>query len=328
MIRSLYRPPEGPLRTDLPPAEFASALKETGGLLWVDLVGEPCETCEPLLQEAFGFHPLAVEDALQESHVPKVDDWGEYIYAVFHAVSLDAQTDRCLKPLEVDIFLGRNFVVTYHEEPIPAVDRSWESCLRDQRRLKAGPDHLVYYLTDQLADGYYPVVDALTEALDQIQDYVFGHPTTATLEHILSLKRAVLRLTRITGPQREVLARLARDDYAVIAPRTRLYFRDVHDQFVLLHDINESLRDLVAGSLDTYLSVLNNRMNEVMKTLTVITTLFMPVSFIVGFFGMNFFAPVLPLAAWTGRTTLVLTIAVLLLSPVGMVWWMRRRGWM
>ncbi len=328
MIRALYRTPEGTLRTGLKPEELAAPLKGEGGLLWLDLSGESPAVCEPILRGTFGFHPLAVEDALQESHLPKVDDWGDHLYAVFHAVTFDRRCAEGVRPQELDLFLGRTFLVTFHEESLCAIDRVWEQCRQDDRHLKEGADYLMYHLIDQVAEGYYPVMDELAEAIDQVQLQVFDQPTNETLQRIFALKRAVLRLNRITSPQREVLARLARDDYAAIAGRHRVYFRDVYDQFVLLHDINESLRDLIAGSLDTYLSVVNNRLNEVMKTLTIIATLFMPLSFVVGFFGMNFFQPVAVLAAWTGRPALWAALAAMVLTPLVMYLWMRRRGWM
>jgi magnesium transporter len=143
------------------------------------------------------------------------------------------------------------------------------------------------------------------------------------------LKRAALHLRRIIGPQREVLNKLARDDYRVIDARDRVYFRDVYDHLVRLHDITESIRDLVGGALDTYLSVINNRMNEIMKILTVITTLFMPLSFVASFFGMNYFQPVEDsLKPWTNYTSFVISMVIMMLIPVGMYFWMKRRGWM
>ena len=145
---------------------------------------------------------------------------------------------------------------------------------------------------------------------------------------IFAAKRAVLHLRRIIGPQREVMNKLARDDYRVIDSQAKVYFRDVYDHLVRLYDISESIRDLVGGTLDSYLSVINNRMNEIMKTLTVITVLFMPLSFIVSFFGMNFFVPDPPIISWVSRPAFVLTLIALVLLPVGMFYWIRRRGWM
>jgi len=329
MIRSLYRPRDGQMRTDLAVEEFGTLLQDPEGLLWVDLMAEPPEVCEPILLETFGFHPLAVDDALQESHVPKVDDWGTYLYLVLHAMIFDGQEDGRLEAPELDIFLGRNFLVTYHEQPIAAVERVWELCRRDERHLQKGADHLLYRLADELVTSYMPVVERMDEAIDRFEDQIFDRPDPTTVERLFALKRALLHQRRILMPQREVLNRLARDDYAAIDADSRIFFRDVYDHLVRLHDLNESMRDLVGGALDTYLSVINNRMNEIMKTLTLITTLFMPISFLAGFFGMNFFQPVTAaLNGWTDRMAFGLTLLLMVLTPFGMYLWMRKRAWM
>ncbi len=329
MIRSLFRAQDGQVRTDVAAEEFGPLLRDPDGLLWVDMAAEPPEVCEPILRGTFGFHPLAVDDALQESHVPKVDDWGTYLYLVLHAMSFDGQDDGRLDASELDVFLGRNYLVTYHDQPIAAVDRVWELCRRDSRHLQRGADHLLYRLTDELVASYMPVVELMDEAIDRFEDRIFDRPDPDTVERLFALKRALLHQRRILMPQREVLNKLARDDYAAVDADSRVFFRDVYDHLVRLHDLNESMRDLVGGALDTYLSVINNRMNEIMKTLTLITTLFMPISFLAGFFGMNFFQPVLTaLAGWTGGLAFVLTLVLMGLTPVGMYLWMRRRAWM
>ena len=330
MIRTLYRSRQGPFRTDLQLGEFSAALQDADGLLWVDFSGTPPEEDAPILLDTFGFHPLAVDDALRETHVPKVDDWGQYLYVALHAVVFDrdAQDGEHVDTLELDVFLGKRYLVTHHDEPIAAVDRVWANCQRDERHFKAGADHLLYELADGLVADYMSVVDEMDDAIDRIEDEVFEKPTSDTLGRIFQLKRSVLHLRRIISPQREVLNKLARDDYPVIDARDRVYFRDVYDHLVRLYDINESLRDLVGGALDTYLSVINNRMNDIMRTLTVITTLFMPISFAAGFFGMNFFQPIEnPLKAWTSNPVFVLALVVMFLTPVGMYLWIRRRGW-
>ncbi len=329
MIRSLFRAQGGQVRTDVAAEEFGTLLRGPDGLLWVDMAAEPPETCEPILRGTFGFHPLAVDDALQESHVPKVDDWGTYLYLVLHAMSFDGQDGGRLDASELDVFLGRNYLVTYHDRPIAAVDRVWELCRRDSRHLQRGADHLLYRLTDELVASYMPVVELMDEAIDRFEDRIFDRPDPDTVERLFALKRALLHQRRILMPQREVLNKLARDDYAAVDADSRVFFRDVYDHLVRLHDLNESMRDLVGGALDTYLSVINNRMNEIMKTLTLITTLFMPISFLAGFFGMNFFQPVLTaLTGWTGGLAFVLTLVLMGLTPVGMYLWMRRRAWM
>jgi len=328
MISALYRTRDGEIRTDLRPEDFATALQDEDGLLWVDFEDTPAEVDAPILLDTFRFHPLAVDDALNESHVPKVDDWDDYLYVVLHAVAFDKIGGDHIETYELDVFLGRNYLVTHHEHHVPAVDKVRLACQRESRHWREGPDHLLYKIADEVVASYMPVVEDMDDALDAIDNQVFSRPSPDTLERIFDLKHATVHLRRIVGPQREVLNKLARDDYNLIDRKDRVYFRDVYDHLVRLHDITEGMRDLAGGALDTYLSVINNRMNEIVKTLTIITTVFMPLSFVVGFFGMNFFQPVTPLDIWTGEPAFVATLIGLLIVPIVMYVWMRRRGWM
>jgi magnesium transporter len=326
MIRALYRSSDGIRRNDLAPADFSAALKDPNGVLWVDFEGTPPQEDEPILLQTFGFHPLAVDDALQESHVPKVDDWDDYLYLVLHAIAFDREDGGRLDTLELDVFLGKNYIVTHHDLPVSAVNHVWESCQHEERYLVRGADHLLYRIVDDMVAAYMPVVEEIDEAVEELEDDIFDRPTPKNLSELIRLKRALLHLRRIIAPQREVLNKLARDDYPVIDAKDRVFFRDIYDHLVRLHDINESMRDLVGGALDTYLSVINNRMNDIMKTLTVITTLFMPLSFITGFFGMNYFIPITPsLQPWTSAAVFVCTLGVMTAIPTVMVIWLRRR---
>lgn len=324
MIRSAHFSPNKPPRTDIPPEEFPRLIKDRRGLLWVDFSGETPEASLPVL-ESFGFHPLAIDDALQEIHSPKVDDWDEYLYIVLNYMMVNTDWEADID--ELDVFVGRNYIVTHHDQPMDFVDEVWALYLRDPRHAHEGADHLLYRLADNLVTHYMPIVERVDEALDEIEDQVFDRPSPATLQHLFTLKRLLLTMRRVTLPQREVLNKLARDDFRVIDPRDRIFFRDIYDHLVRVHDLNESLRDLVGGVLDTYLSVVNNRMNEVMKTLTIITTLFMPITFITGFFGMNFFEPAAQLLGWTSKQAFMLMLAVTAMLPIIMYTWMHRRTW-
>jgi magnesium transporter len=328
MIRSLYFDSKGNLRSDLQPGDYPAALQDPAGLLWVDFEKESIEVEEPILRETFGFHPLAIDDALEEIHVPKLDDWGPYLYIVLHGVAFNKHGEEHLETQELDIFLGKNYLVTHHIDHFSAIDRVWKLSQRDEHYRRQGIDQLFYHLTDELVASYMPVVEEMDDQIDLLEDQLFEHPAPDTLERIFALKRAVLHLRRIIAPQREVLNKLARDDNAVIDARARIYFRDVYDHLVRLHDIAESIRDLTSGTLDTYLSVINNRMNDIVKTLTIITTLFMPIAFITGFFGMNFFEPTISLDIWTSKVVFIIVLLVILLLPVSMFLWIRRRGWM
>jgi magnesium transporter len=327
MIRSLYFEPGNSIRKDIHPEEFPRLIRNRRGMLWVDFVEESPEACLPILQ-SFGFHPLAIDDALQETHAPKLDDWDDYLYIVFNYMSTAPNGDEWDMQLdELDIFLGQNFIVTHHDYPIAAVEATWNACDLDPRTLQAGADHLLYKITDYLVADYMPMIEEIDERINMIEDQVFERPSPRTLEKLFALKRVLLAMRRILLPQREVLNKLARDPYKVIDPKDRIFFRDIYDHLVRLHDLNESLRDLVGGAQDTYLSVVNNRMNEVMKTLTTITVLFMPLTFITGYFGMNFFEPLGNLKEWTTDFVFFITFAVLLILPFIMYLWMRRRTW-
>jgi magnesium transporter len=326
MIRALLRHSDGSIEPDVSKDRLASALVEPGCLIWVDLFNEPVESDEQLLLDTFHFHPLAVDDAIQEVHVPKVDDWGGYLYIVLHAVGFAHGDGHRLHTSELDVFLGPNFLVTHREEEMECVERTWSACLRDKRIFTGGTARMFYQLVDELVAGHMPATDAIDEALEAAEERIIGKPVPAVLPEVLGLKRALMHLRRVIAPQRDVLGRLARDEYAVVPAAMRPYFRDVYDHLVRLYDIVESMRDLAGGVLETYLSSLNNRMNEVMKTLTLITTFFMPISFVTGFFGMNFFSPEASPPGWTGKAAFIAILAVICTFPCLMWLWLRRRN--
>jgi magnesium transporter len=328
MIRSLYYAPGQPIQKDFPPEKFTEFIQNPQSVLWVDFISEPPEICQPILEE-FGFHPLAIDDALQETHVPRLDDWGEYLYIVLNYMNLELNGDSWeTKVDELDIFLGKNYIITHHDYQISAVDETWAVCDRDERNVREGADHILYRIADHLMEAYMPMVEKIDQALDQIEDQVFAQSSPHILEKLLAIKRVLVAMRRIIVPQREVLNKLARDDYPVIDRKDRVFFRDVYDHLVRLHDLNESLRDLAGSVMDTYLSVINNRMNEIMKTLTIITTIFMPLTFVTGFFGMNFFESLGNLRGWTTNPVFYISLVIMVVLPMGMYFWMRRRTWL
>lgn len=327
MIRILYRDGHGAVNAHLTVDDLDEALEDPNGLIWVDFAIVPIETVEPILASTFGFHPLAIDDALHESHVPKVDDWQEYLYIVFRAVNHNnAGMDQLLVP-ELDVFLGSNFVVTYYQEPIDAVNRVWDVCQKDQRWIDRGAGHLLYRLVDELVSEAVSAVEEMQDELEDIEDQLFAKAEPDTLERLFAQKRNILQLRRIVVPQRDVLNKLARNEYLTVKDEDRIFFRDVYDHLLQLDDLLDDMLILVGGALDAYLSVVNNRMNDIMKTLTVITALFMPLAFITSFFGMNFFQAVAPPEAWTSELAFAVVLIIMLLVPLAMFWWMRHRSW-
>lgn len=331
MIRLLYKPESGPVRS-LQTSEIQPILEQAQGVLWLDFTKDMLAVGEPILQDLFKFHRLAIDDALNENHLPRVDDWGDYIYLVLRAFSHNsyhmAEDNDQLQLPELDIFVGHHYVVTYHEQPITAVDRVWALCQRDERLLNNGPDHLLYRLIDEIINDAIQTVEQFQDALNEIEDQIFLHPNPQITKDIFRLKRNILFLRRIISPQRDLLNKLARDSYAVIDPRDRIFFRDSYDHFIHLYEQIDTLHDLATGALETYLSVLNNNMNSVMKTLAVFTTLFLPLTFITGFFGMNFFTTTIKTDIWSGWFSFDLAIASMLLLPIAMLYWMHRRHWL
>ncbi|UCE00849.1 MAG: magnesium/cobalt transporter CorA [Chloroflexota bacterium] len=276
---------------DINPVEveqIKTILQDTGDFIWIDIAAEQPEICKPILQEIFNFHPLAIDDALHETHVPKVDDWNDYLYLVLRtALRESPQTEGIAIP-ELDIFLGENYLVSYQSIPIQSVEKIWELCQKDQRYLSRGAGFLLYQIADEMATDIMHLIEEIDEHVDQIEDEIFTDPQSATLAKIFSIKRTVLKLRRTLLPQKEVFNKLARGDFALIKTNDQVYFRDLYDHMVRLQEINESTRDLLSGALDTYLSVINNRMNEIMKVLTIIATIFIPLSFFTSIYGMNF----------------------------------------
>jgi magnesium transporter len=331
MLRLTYRDGKGAFHGDWPISQVDQAVADSSGLLWVDIQGTE-DHSSPWLEEwlcrTFHFHVLAIEDALKESHVPKVDDWTDYLYIVFHVARIDPATED-LELAELDIFLGRNYLVTYHVGALPILDDDRRSIERDPRdRMRHGPDHLLIRFLEVAIDQSLAVIEDLDEQTDAIQNAVIDNASRSNLKTIFRIKRAAIRLHKILSPQREALNKLARDPYPVVQAKHRVYFRDLYDHVVRIHDISESLRDLVAGTLETYLSVVSNRTNDIMKTLTIVTVMFMPMSFLVGFFGMNFFGETLTFTRPLPKALLFWgSCAIMAISPCFIWIYARRRKW-
>lgn len=343
MLRVLHRSADETVHEWTSSAAFAhipELINTPGALTWIDFADDSASdgarsinddatrrSLETLLRDVLHFHPLAVEDILVEASTPRIDDWGDYLYVVLHAVRWDAQLQE-VDTAELDVFLGRTYLITYHSEAIPAIDRLWKTLLRDVRHTRRGADYVLYEISNALASDYMPCMDAMDDALDRMEDEIFERSSRSTLTRIFKLKSAVLNLRRVLSPQREVMTRLARDEFDIIDDRERVYFRDVYDHLVRLVDINESLRDLVSGALETYLSVTANRTNDVMKTMTIFTMLFSPLAVVTGFFGMNFFADSIvvqsPFSPWL---LFGAVLGAMILLPAVLILYIRRRGW-
>jgi magnesium transporter len=220
-------------------------------------------------------------------------------------------------------------LITYHTAPLAILEQDRASMVRDPRdRLRHGADHLLYRFLELAIDQSLAAIEHLDEQVDRLQDAVLEHASPKSLRAIFRVKRAAIMLHKMLSPQREVLNRLARDPYQPVQPKHRVYFRDLYDHVVRIHDISESLRDLIGGAVETYLSVVSNRTNEIMKALTIVSVMFLPMTFLVGFFGMNFFGESLAFEHRMPRALLFwLSIAIMAISPCFIWIYARRRNW-
>jgi len=330
-IRVLYRDGAGVMHLDWPLEKLESAIRDHEGTVWVDFedgVEEPDCVAETVLRDLFGFHPLAIDDALTETHVPKLDDWDDYVFVVFHCSDIHPKTNRLILR-ELNVFLGPNYLATHHPEPLDFIDETRQAIERDPRdRMREGADLLLFRLLERAIDQSLEAIETLDERIDEVQDEIINDPRPESLRTIFRLKRTAIHLHKTFGPQREVLNKLSRDPLKVIKPAHRVYFRDLYDHVVRIHDISEGLRDLIAGALDTYLSVVSNRTNEIMKTLTMVTVMFLPLSFLVGFFGMNFFNGTLELGyPWPKWFLFLGSLLLMAASPLAMLAYARRQRW-
>jgi magnesium transporter len=267
-------------------------LPKSGYFVWVDLQS-PTEDEARILAEPFGFHELAIEDALREIQTPKVESYGDHLYLILHGIDFSA-AQHAFATHEVDIFLGEQFLVTVHDDFSRSVARLLDVCPRNDFVLADGPAGLLHRIVDSMVDNYRPEVEKLEARLDEMEDDVFTHPSAGDVRRILGLKRDVASLRRVVTPQRDVVARLARREFPQISEQLAYRFRDVYDHLVRLADEATLYHDRIASLLDAQLSFTSNRLNQVMKRLTVISTIFLPLTVLTGMYGMNVPLPNFP----------------------------------
>jgi magnesium transporter len=263
----------------------------SGVTLWVDIAA-PSVPESLILADTFGFHPLSVEDAMSALEFPKVEAYDGYLYVVLHGLDYNKGED--FGTHDIDFFLGRNFLVTVHDGNSRSIQEIRDYCPRNHSILGDGPVALFHRIVDRLVDRYLPEVEEFEEWMDEIESAVFGAPTPDLVRDILDLKRQVSALRRIAIPQRDVIGRLARREFTNISAEMAYRFRDVYDHIVRLNDEAMMLQDRITGVLEAHLSNVSNRLNQIMKVLTVVATIFMPLTLLSGIWGMNVPLPHLP----------------------------------
>ena len=291
--------------------------------LWVDIesAGEPEHR---LLAETFQFHELAIEDALAEAHHPKIEAYGDVLYLILHGIAA-GKRDRGFVTHDVDFFLGRNYLVTVHKETSRSIEAERQICLRNINVLREGPGALLHRIVDRLVDHYGPEVDGLEDRVEKIERTIFGGSQRSPLRDLLRLKADIASLRRVTLPQRDAIGRLARREFAQIPDSLAYRFRDVYDHFVRLTEEAIFLQDRVTGLLDAHLSIQSNRLNAVMKVLTVIATIFMPLTVLTGMYGMNVGLPQFP---GGGAAQFWWVFGIMGVTSAAMLWVFRRMKWL
>jgi magnesium transporter len=306
------------------------------GIVWLD-VSAPTEDDLAWLARSYDFHPLALEDcrefnqrakieaytdasargetALQsDSTAARVDLSKSYL---FLSLTTTARENTELRAQEMEAFLGPDYLITVHREPLPALD-----AVREHFAANTRADFMLYLIADHMVDAYFPLLDEMDDEIDALEDQILENATQATMQRIFTLKQQLVFLRKVTSPMRDVMNALAGTRYGLIDAQTALYFRDAYDHLTRIYDLIETSRDLLGNALDAYLSTVSNRLNEVMKRLTLFTTVFMPISFLVGFGGMNFVQ-----MPFNNPVVFGILIALIVCVPITMIVWFRRSKW-
>jgi magnesium transporter len=290
--------------------------------LWVDLAAPtPAETA--LLTDVFHFHELAVEDAVAEIHHPKIEPYGAYLYLILHGIDFE-ESERCFATHDVDFFLGPRYLVTVHDGRSRSIAEQYNVCVRNANAIGEGPAALLHRIIDAMVDHYRPEVEKLEQKVDELETLVFENADINPLRDLLGVKKDIASLRRITLPQRDAISRLARREFPQISEAVTWRMRDVYDHLVRLADESVVLHDRVTGLVEAYLSAQSNRLNQVMKLMTVIATIFMPLTVLTSLYGMNVELPHLPGGV---RAQFWWIVAMMAGISGAMLWMFRRNRW-
>lgn len=296
------------------------------GFVWVDVEGQTHDDLV-LLGERFHLHPLALEDCEHLDQRPKLEEYDGHMFLVIHgftgvkAVRESARDEVELH--EVHIFFSPRFVLTVHMDPHPGIDRLWSQMLEEPDLGGRGVEYVLYRLCDAVVDANFPTLEGLSAALESLEDDVLGGRMDDPVPRFMALKRSFSDMRRVISPQREVIGQLLRREDGPLTPQTRLYFRDIYDHLVRLTELVEVERELLASARDAHFTVLSQRTNEIMKRLTMASIVFLPLTVITGFFGMNFTH-----MPFDNDLLLVAMIASMFSIPIAMLLWFQRRHWL
>lgn len=322
MIRMLLSKRDGVLNQELDPAHCGQVIADPNNLVWVDL---DCPTSEEIdvLRREFGFHELAIEDAAKRGQRPKLDSYEDFYLMVLYAVSFDESSLR-IDEHELDIFVGKNYIVTSHEGAIRELDevaRRWE---RNSSLLVPSVGVLLYSLIDNLVDDYLPILDRISEHIEEVEETIFECYDSAAQARIFALRKELLHLRRVLGPERDVMLQISRREMSVLDESTAVYFQDVYDHVLRATESVDLYRDLLNSALDSYLSVSSNNLNVIFRTLTSVSIILMSLSLIAGVYGMNFEN----MPELRTRYGYYVVLSVMAMIATGLIIFFRRKRWL
>src|SRR5436309_3283057 len=322
---SLYRRSDGVLEQDISPARIRETLQAGEGELWVDIDSTNMHQLA-LLEKVFAFHPLSIEDTLSPGTRVKFEEYERYVFVVMAVIRFDEGTPEPydLATSNLYFFLGKNFLVTVHALPQQSCELVRERLIRNPELLARGVEMAMHNIIDQSVDAYFPMVEELNTMVDGLEERLFERFNPGLIHEIFKAKRAAFSLRRHVGPLREVLNILTNRPCGFIRPETQLYYRDVYDHTIRIADSMDTVRDLLAGVLETYLSQTSNRLNTVMKQLSLVATIALPLIVIAGIFGMNFSqmpSTHNPYGFYGALVVMAVTSGVI-------VWWLKKNRWL
>lgn len=298
--------------------------KETATVTWINIDGIHDVSLIEKLGKQFELHPLILEDILNTEQRPKLEDFEKYIFIVLKMLSYDDK-EQTIEAEQVSLVVGPNFVISFQERVGDVFEQIRERIRNAKGRVRRmGADYLGYTLIDAVVDGYFSILEKFGEKVEALEEELVTEPTNKTMQQIHNLKRELILLRKSVWPLREVISALQKSDISIIKETTGIYLRDVYDHTIQIIDTIESFRDMVSGMLDIYLSSISNRMNAVMKVLTIIATIFIPLTFVAGIYGMNF--KFMPELEWRWGYPAVL--AVMVAVAVIMLIYFRRKKWL
>jgi magnesium transporter len=304
-------------------ADLKKLAKNSRNTVWMDLQDADDKEYE-FIQKTFNFHPLSMDDCKQNVELPKIERFKDYIFVVFHMVNYNKQK-REIEMVEIDAFLGKNYIVTEHKGDFVAVERLRKMLYSKTDLIAKGPDFILHNIIDYTIDQYLPLLDSWDEEIESLEDKIISGEVEGALEKLIDFRRRVSEMKRSIVPQRHTIYKLTKDgDYAVISDKVSHYFMDVYDHIQRAQAILESQRDLVASAFQAYSSHASNQMNDIMKTLTLVATIMLPLTLIAGIYGMNF-RTMPELAHPLGYFTVLLAMLII---GIGMIAYFKKKGWM